>query len=70
LAPINKNGGNNERWWANGKMRQSPARPTQQVSAIEILGATLEEACLKKRDTFFQLISIVFCDGMRGFVDC
>jgi hypothetical protein len=36
---------------------------------IEILAATLEEACLKKGRNFFQLISIVFCEGKRGFVD-
>jgi hypothetical protein len=36
---------------------------------IEILGATLEEACLKKGD-FFQLISTLFCEVKRGFVDC
>jgi hypothetical protein len=38
------------------------------VLTIEILGAMLEEACLKKR-SFFQLISALFCEVKRGFVD-
>jgi hypothetical protein len=36
---------------------------------IEILGATLDEACLKKGENFFQLISTLFCEVIRGFVD-
>jgi hypothetical protein len=39
------------------------------VKNIEILGAMLEEACLKKGRTFFQLISTLFCEVKRGFVD-
>jgi hypothetical protein len=38
------------------------------ITPIEILGATLEEACLKKVE-FFQLISTLFCEVKRGFVD-
>jgi hypothetical protein len=36
---------------------------------IEIVGATLEEACSKKRANFFQLISTLFCVVMRGLVE-
>jgi hypothetical protein len=36
---------------------------------IEILGAMQEEACLKKREKFIQLISTLFCEVKRGFVD-
>jgi hypothetical protein len=36
---------------------------------IEIFGATLEEASLKK-GVFFQLISALVCEVKRGFVDC
>jgi hypothetical protein len=40
------------------------------ASTIEILAATLEEACLKKKgECFFQLISTLFCEVKRGFVD-
>jgi hypothetical protein len=34
---------------------------------IEILGAQLEEACLKKGKKNFQLISTLFCEVKRGF---
>jgi hypothetical protein len=37
--------------------------------AIEILGATLEEACMKKRENIFQLIFTLFCEVERGFVN-
>jgi hypothetical protein len=42
----------------------------KRVNAIEILGAMLEEACLKK-GLFFQLTSTLFCkvNVKRGFVD-
>jgi hypothetical protein len=36
--------------------------------SIEIVGATLEEAC-RKREKFFQLISTLFCAFKRGFVE-
>jgi hypothetical protein len=36
---------------------------------IEILGATQEEACLKKGEIFFELISTLFCEVKRGCVD-
>jgi hypothetical protein len=35
---------------------------------IEILGAMIEEACLKKGEKKFQLISTLFCKEKRGFV--
>jgi hypothetical protein len=35
---------------------------------IEILWATLEEACLKKREIFFQLTATLFYAVNRGFV--
>jgi hypothetical protein len=37
------------------------------VKTLEILGATLEEASLKKGE-FFQPISTLFCEVKRGFV--
>jgi hypothetical protein len=43
----------------------------QRALTIEILRATLEEeARLKKRDNFFLLISTLFCEVKRGFIDC
>jgi hypothetical protein len=38
------------------------------IDTIEILGASLGEACLKK-GIFFHLISTIFCEVKRGFVD-
>jgi hypothetical protein len=39
-------------------------------TTIEIFGATLELACLKKGRIFIQLISsTLFCEVERGFVD-
>jgi hypothetical protein len=37
------------------------------VFAIEILD--LEDACGKNRANFFQLVSTLFCEVKRGFVD-
>jgi hypothetical protein len=38
------------------------------TTTIEILGATLEEAFLKKGE-FFQVISNLFCEVKRGLLD-
>jgi hypothetical protein len=38
------------------------------VGTIEIL-ETLEEACYKGRENLFQLVSTLFCEVKRGFVD-
>jgi hypothetical protein len=40
-----------------------------EVATIEIQGPTQEEACLKKWSNVFQLISTLFCEVKRGFVD-
>jgi hypothetical protein len=37
--------------------------------SIEILVATLQEACLKKMIQFVQLASTLFCEVKRGCVD-
>jgi hypothetical protein len=42
---------------------------TDCVKIVEILGASLEEAYLKKREKFLQLIFALFCEVKRGFVD-
>jgi hypothetical protein len=37
--------------------------------STEILGAILVEAMSEKREKFFHLISTLFCEVKRGFVD-
>jgi hypothetical protein len=47
----------------------SKGEKSETVNRIETLRATLEEACWKKGRIFFQLVSTLFCEVERGFVD-
>jgi hypothetical protein len=52
----------------SGFSSSPPTFVCQTVFPIEILGAMLEEASLKK-GRIFLLISTLFCEVKRGFVD-